>query len=115
MDACSKDLFRELRGLRADLRCPPDESFRRPLLVKAMLWWHVLAHRGMSALGHAALVAGDPFAPIKAFDDGRGHPDIQLFFDQPAGNAVIMAVDFKVIINVDRGLLPLGKLVGDGG
>jgi len=58
-----------------------------------------------------ALVAGYTAALMKAFDGLGGYSDIQLFPGQLIWQAVVMTVDFDVIIYIDPGLLPLGILV----
>ena len=63
----------------------------------------------------ASAVGGHLLVAVKALDAVFGDSHIELLFDQLVGNAVIVALDFNVVIDVDSGLFPFGKLVAPGG
>jgi len=52
-----------------------------------------------------------PFAFIKAFHGIGGYPDVELLLHKLVRHTVIMPIDFHMIINMDRGFFPLGKLI----
>jgi hypothetical protein len=52
---------------------------------------------------------GHALALVEAFYAGGRDPDVDTFFDEAARHGVIMPVHFDMIVDVDRGLLPLGK------
>jgi hypothetical protein len=56
-------------------------------------------------------MGGHIFAFIKTFHDICRKPDIKLFFDHLVRHAVIMPIDFDMIVDVHPGFFPLGELV----
>ena len=72
----------------------------------------MLFDRGMPSLLVAADMAGDPFVFVETLDGRVGNANIDLFFDQLVGDAVIMPIHFNVIVDVYPGLFPFGKLIG---
>ena len=52
-----------------------------------------------------------PLAFLESFHGVGGQPDIEFLTYQPERHAVIMLVDFDVIVDVDGGQFPLGVLV----
>ena len=57
-------------------------------------------------------VGGDALAFEKDFNGGDGELGVDGFTDEAAGDAVIMEIDFDVVVDVDLGLLPFGEFVG---
>jgi hypothetical protein len=60
----------------------------------------------------ASQVAGHAGIFVKAFYRALGVAHIELFTDQPKGHAVVMALDFHMVVDVDGGLFPFSELVG---
>ena len=53
-----------------------------------------------------------PIPLVQAFDGGGGGADIQLLSHQAMGDAVEMVVHLDMVIDMDPGFAPMGKLVG---
>jgi hypothetical protein len=58
------------------------------------------------------LVAHDPGALVKEFDDMRAQAHIELLLDQGVRYGVVMAVGLHVVVDIDAGLLPLRVFIG---
>jgi hypothetical protein len=65
----------------------------------------------MSALLITAFMTCHPFTCMEALYCGRCDADVYAFPCQAMGNTVEMAVDLHVIINMNFGLFPFGKLI----
>jgi hypothetical protein len=59
----------------------------------------------------ASDVTGHPFVFVKTLQGTERDAHIELFLDQQIGYAVVMSVDFDVIVDIDTGLFPLGVLI----
>ena len=59
-----------------------------------------------------ANVGGNALAFEKEFNGGGGEFRVDSFIDEAAGDAVIMEIDFDVVVDVDLRLLPFGEFVG---
>jgi hypothetical protein len=46
------------------------------------------------------------------FDGGGGESHLDLLFDQLTRDAVVMAIDLHMIVDIDPSLFPFGKLIG---
>ena len=46
------------------------------------------------------------------FDGGGGESHLDLLFDQLIRDAVVMAIDLNMIVDIDPSLFPFGKLIG---
>lgn len=57
-------------------------------------------------------MAGHPLALLEDLHGVGGKPDLELLTLQFMGHAVIVIVDFDVVVDVDGGNLPLGIFVG---
>ena len=96
----------------ADSERPACEALRGPLQPALVAGGHVLLEGGVPAALVAADVAGDAGVLVEALHRGRGVAQVDLFADQPVGNAVVVALELDVIVDVHGGPLPLGELVG---
>ena len=56
-------------------------------------------------------MTGHPFVFVKALQGAGRNAHIELFLDQQAGHAIVMSVDFNMIVDIDTSLFPLGVLV----
>lgn len=73
---------------------------------------HVARCGGMAAAEVGAYVGGDALAFEEDFDGGSGELDVDGFVDEAARNAVVVVIDFDVVVDVDLGGLPIGEFVG---
>jgi len=96
----------EPRGVRSDLLGPADKSLRGPLAHTSVLLGHVRVDGGVMALARGA--------HVEALHGGRGQAYVELASNQGVGDAVVVAVDFAVVVDVDSGLFPLGEHVALG-
>src|SRR5215813_14265387 len=106
----------EVARVRADLDRPIEKASGAPFAVGAMMRGHVIGQGGMAATAvGGAGVRGD--APVLVEDlDGRGgETGLHLARDERVRDAVVMAIDLDVIIDVDAGLLPFGEFISLGG
>jgi hypothetical protein len=72
-------------------------------------------HGGVAPLLGAADMARHPLAVVEALEGRGGETHIQLGADQGRRHTVIMPLHFKVPVNVDAGLPPLGVDIELGG
>src|SRR5512145_3268603 len=84
---------------------PVEKTAWRPFEMSAVRFGHVLGDGRMSADGHRVSVEGDALVIEKAFDCGCCDTDIEMAFDQRVRDAVVVAVNLDVIVNVDAGFL----------
>ena len=90
-------------------RCRPSlQLARRPLGMCPMRGWHVLGQRGVMPLSTAAGMTGDTFAFGQHFDHVTRDTQLDGLVDQGMRHAVVIALEFDVVVDVDRGFLPLG-------
>ncbi len=73
---------------------------------------HVLAHGRMPVRGGTARVGGDALAGVEDLDCGGGIARFELLASQLVGKAIVMPVDFDVIVDGCANRLPLGHYVG---
>ena len=76
---------------------------------------HMVFEGGKSARAVDSGVTGHPVVFEQDFHGVFGEPHVHLFFGQLIGNAVEVAVDFDMVVDVDPGLDPFGKFVGRRG
>ena len=107
-----KDIFNQALGVRTNFCRQAHKALRCPFGPFLMGFGHVFFDRAVTPLVVTADVTGHPFAFVEAFDGVVCDAHIDFLFNQRVGNAVIMAVDFDVIVHIDRGFFPLGELVG---
>ena len=74
----------------------------------------MLPDGGVATRQKTAPMAADASVFVEAFDDVGSKAHIDLFFDQPVRHAVVVALDFDMVVDVDPGLFPFGKGVGLG-
>lgn len=60
-------------------------------------------------------MGGDAFAVVKDFNGGGGELGVDGLTAEAARDAVVVEVDFDVIVDVDSGLFPFGEFVGTAG
>ena len=102
----------EFFGLGSCLSGPVDDAGRGPLEVFLMRFGHVLWQGGKSSWAMTSGMAGHPVVFAEDFDGGGSESEVDLFFDQRIRDAVVMAVDLHMIVDIDPGLFPFGELVG---
>ncbi len=102
---------------RASLLSPVHQTFRCPAGRVPMCPGYVLGERGMAPLQRGSPVTGTPCVVVQQLQGVGGHAHIQLLFDQLVGHRVVVAQHLDMIINMDPGVLPLGRgraLAGQG-
>lgn len=82
MLSCPQRGTDKLFSCRSSLGCPGGQSLWGPLAGLAMGLRHVSGDGAMPTLLIRTPVAGDPVAPVEAFDGVVGDPDLHLFLDQ---------------------------------
>lgn len=91
-------------------RCRPSlQLARRPLGMRPMSGRHVLGQRGVMPLPTAAGMAGDALAFGQHFDHVTRNAQLDGLMDQGMRHAVVIALKFDVVVDVDRSFLPLGN------
>ena len=76
------------------------------LLLVLMVQWLLLV-KWLLLLVFLALVVIE-----EDFDGGGGESHLNLLFDQLTRDAVVMAIDLHMIVDIDPSLFPFGKLIG---
>ena len=56
---------------------------------------------------------GHPLAPVQDLHDVFRVTDLDLLADQSIGDAVVVALELDVVIDVDAGFLPASQLITD--
>jgi len=79
-----------------------------------MLLGPVLGQGGVTARCRTAGVSRDAATFEEDLDGGGREADFDLLVDAAVGNAVVVAVDLDVVVDVDARLLPLGEDEGFG-
>src|SRR5438445_9581255 len=98
-------------GVRAGLLSPVDESGGAPFGVGLVGRWHVFFESGVVMGDKASKVGGYALAFAKGLHDVGREPDLESFAFEFIWHAVVVLVDFDVVVDVDGGDLPLGVLV----
>ena len=89
-------------------RCHPGQQLaRRPLGMRPMGGRHMLGERGVMALQAASGMAGDALAFGQHFDRAARNAQLDHLMDQLVRHAVVIALEFDVVVDIDRGFLPL--------
>ena len=57
-------------------------------------------------------MAGHPLAVVETLHGSVSPTDINFLPDQLVGNAVVVAIEFDVVVNINGGLFSLGVLIG---
>src|SRR4051794_30401929 len=89
-------------GRRAHGFTPVNQPRRGPLQVRLMALGHVLMNGGVPISRRAAGMATDSLAVVEQFDRGCRVAGLQLLARELIGNAVVMAVDLDVIVDLAR-------------
>src|ERR1700733_2527985 len=76
---------------------------------------HMFPIHGVLVGRRASPVRGNAFAEMEDFDRCAGESRLHLLTGELVGNAVVMAVDFDVVINVGADGFPTGDQVAFGG
>src|SRR5271157_1208386 len=103
-----QDEAEQFLSLRADGPCPLDETGRSPFEIFLMGFGHVLRHGRVSSPVMTSPMAGNSAPLEEDLDQSIGEPDIQNLMDQLIGSAVIMVVDFEMVIDIQGSFLPIG-------
>ena len=111
MRAVLKLPLHHLAGPRSDVERPVEQPPRGPLAVLAVGFGHVLGERGVTPAQVGSHMHGHPLAFEEALDRGGGKAHLELVAHQAMRDAVIVAVDLDVIVDVHDRALPLGELV----
>ena len=80
-----------------------------------MFFGPVLGQGGVTAGRKTSGVSSDAAALEEDLNGGGGEAGFDLLVDTAVGNAVVVAVDLDVVVDVDPRLLPLGEDEGFGG
>ncbi len=107
-----KNGLNEGGGLGTGLAGPGENSGRRPIGMFLMSEGHVGGGGGMSTTEVGSNVGGHALAFEEDFDGGGGELGVDGFPDEATGNAVVMAIDFDVVVDVDLGPFPFGEFIG---
>ena len=67
--------------------------------------------RGVLVGDEASDVAGHALAPAQSLEGVGGKAHLEFFAFELVGHAVVVTVDFDVVVDIDGGDLPLGVLV----
>ena len=110
-----EELLDEEPDSRAEARAPRDEAGGRPLDVALVGLGAVRGVGGEAALERTAGVGRHAAAVMQDLDGGRGQADVDLFVDEAVGDAVGVALDADVVVDVDAGVFPGGVLVARRG
>src|SRR5262249_27766453 len=90
-----------------DLRCPMNESRRRPFEMLLVRLRHVLGLGCVASFSKAACVRRDAIAVEKYFNRRCRYPSFELFVHEAVRRRVEVMVDDDVIVDVERRELPL--------
>ena len=112
MGSIFEDSGDELLGLGSCLSGPLDDTGRGPLQVFLMSFGPVLGQGGESSRVITSGVTGHPAVFEEDFDGGGGESHLDLLFNQLTRDAVVMAIDLHMIVDIDPSLFPFGKLIG---
>lgn len=112
MSAMLHDGGNQVLSIGADLSRPADQARRSPLKIFSVAPGHmVLCGRVLSPL-RTARMSGDAAVLEQDLDHARGEADIDLPSDELIGDAVVVAVDLDVVVDIDRCLLPFRVFIG---
>src|SRR3984893_1942859 len=106
--ALPQDGLDQRRGVAPNLAGLPPQSLRRPVSIAPVARRHVLAHRGMLAVGGRAHMRGNALAAIEVLDRARRNARPNLLTQQLVRHRVV------VVVEPDPAFLPLGKDIGLG-
>ena len=109
-----KNLIDQRGGERTHRGRPTDQTLGRPFQVTLMRFGPVGVDGRMFAALVTAGVTGHTLAAMEDLDGHRGVPHIDFAMKQRIWNAVVVVVDFDVVVDMDAGLFPFRKRVGFG-
>jgi len=100
----------EIASIGTDLDRPIEETSGTPFAVRAMMRGHMFRNRRMAAKPVGTSVRGDALIVMKKLDSRGSDADIELKTSERVRDAVVVAIDFDVIVNVNRPGNPGDKL-----
>jgi hypothetical protein len=106
-----QDEIDESSGLWADVFRLALDPFMGPVAIPAMRTRHMLRQSGVLMWVIAAQMRGDAFAVMEQLDCRRREARLYFLAHQTVRDAVIMFVNFDMIIDIDPAALPLGVLI----
>ena len=105
----------EIASMGTDLDRPIEETPGTPCAVRTMMRGHMFRDRRMAAEPIGTSVRSDALIVMEKLDGRGGDADIELKTSERVRDAVVVAIDFDVIVNVSAAVLPRGKLVSGAG
>jgi len=124
-EACAITLFgmwlvfqdgaNHLRGRWAHAFSPMNQAGGAPLQVGLMALGPVLVYGGVVIGNEAADVRSDAMVVVENLNRGGREAGLDLLTLQLIGDAVVVTIDFDVVVDVDPYLLPLGYHIALGG
>jgi hypothetical protein len=90
----------EIAGMGTNLDRPVEETSGTPFAVRAMMRGHMFRDRRMAAESIGTSVRGDTLVVMKKLDSRGSDADVELKTSERMRNAVVVAMDFDVIVNV---------------
>ena len=105
----------EIASMRTNLDCPIEETSGTPFAVRTMMRGHMFRDRRMAAEPVGTRVRSDALIVMKKLDGRGSDADIELKPSERVRNAVVVAIDFDVIVDVGASVVPLGKLISGSG
>ena len=109
--AALDDGLHQSSGVGTGLLRPVDESGGTPFRILLVGGRHMFFEGGV-LMGHITSdMAGHAFAFSEGLHGMGGKPDMEFFALQFIRHAVVVIVDFDVVVDVDGGDLPLGVFV----
>jgi hypothetical protein len=101
----------KLAGARPGLLRPGDDARGGPLQILLMGLRPMSRLRGVAALFVAAQMDGDPAPGVEDLDGTLGDSHVDLLAEELVRDAVEVAEDLDVVVDVDSGLLPSREFV----
>jgi hypothetical protein len=90
---------------------PIDDSLRRPITILLMIFRAMLTDGSWFKVRQTARMAGDSLSSAKDFDSGGSSSYLNDLASELVWDAVEMIVVSNVIVDVNRSLFELSKLV----
>jgi hypothetical protein len=101
--------------MRADRGTPVDQSLWSPLGMRTMRMGHMRRASGVNAMLVGAHMCGDTLTTMEHLDGGGAEASPELLPHETMGHAVIVMVDFNVVIVGGSHPLPLCGTYGTAG
>jgi hypothetical protein len=91
-----------------------DNPSRRPLQMALMGFRHVFGNSGVAVFAVTPQMTGHPTVFVKDRNGCGRHAYVELLSPQLVWNAVIVAVNLHMVIDIGGRLFPLGELIAMG-